>query len=80
MLQPAAQGGGLRLWDKVWKDESTEEAPGSAPSASLSYGAGDLAFIDCYRLHQIGASAGPLDRISMTAHAVRCGDHWEAWF
>jgi hypothetical protein len=80
MLQPAAQGGGLRVWDKVWEDEDTEEAPGSARSEVVAYGAGDLVFLDSYRLHQICASAGPLDRISMTAHAVWDGARWEAWF
>jgi hypothetical protein len=80
MLQPAAQGGGLRVWDKVYEDEDTEEAPGSARSEIVSYGAGDLVFIDSYRLHQICPSRGPLDRISMTAHAVWNGACWEAWF
>jgi hypothetical protein len=80
MLQPAAQGGGLRVWDKVYEDEDTEEAPGSARSEVVAYGAGDLVFIDSYRLHQICPSGGPLDRISMTAHAVWNGERWEAWF
>jgi hypothetical protein len=80
MLQPAAQGGGLRVWNKVYEDEETEEAPGSAASEVVAYGAGDLVFIDSYRLHQICPSGGPLDRISMTAHAVWNGERWEAWF
>jgi hypothetical protein len=80
MLQPPAQGGGLRVWDKLWEDEDTEEDPGSARSEVITYGAGDLVLLDSYRLHQICPSSGPLDRISATAHAVRAGDRWEVWF
>ena len=80
MLQPAAQGGGLRVWDKLYEDEETEEEPGSAASEVIVYGAGDLVLIDSYRLHQICASSGPLDRISATAHTVREGERWQAWF
>jgi hypothetical protein len=80
MLQPAAQGGGLRVWDKCYEDEDTEEEPGSARSEVVTYAPGDLVIIDSYRLHQICASGGPLDRISMTAHAVWNGRAWEAWF
>lgn len=80
MLQPAAQGGGLRLWDKRHEDDDSEEDPGSSRSELITYGAGDLVFIDSYRLHQIQASSGPLDRISMTAHAAWNGAGWEAWF
>jgi len=80
MVQPAAQGGGLRVWDKLWEDEDTEEDPGSSTSDVVTYDSGDLAIIDSYRLHQIQASSGPLDRISATAHAVREGDRWVAWF
>jgi hypothetical protein len=80
MLQPAAQGGGLRVWDKRYEDEDTEEEPGSAESEVIVYGAGDLVLIDSYRLHQIGASSGPLDRISATAHTVCVEGRWQAWF
>ena len=80
MLQPAAQGGGLRLWDKIYEDEDTEEDPGSAPSEEITYGAGDLVVFDSYRLHQICASSGPLDRISATAHTVLSEGRWQAWF
>jgi hypothetical protein len=80
MLQPAAQGGGLRVWDKLYEDEDTEEAPGSAASEEIVYGAGDLVILDSYRLHQICASSGPLDRISATAHTVCTEGRWQAWF
>ncbi len=80
MLQPAAQGGGLRVWDKLYEDEETEEEPGSAGSEEIVYGVGDLVILDSYRLHQICASSGPLDRISATAHTVRAHEHWQAWF
>ena len=80
MVQPAAQGGGLRVWDKVYDDEDTDEDPGSARSEVILYGAGDLVIIDSYRLHQICASSGPLDRMSATAHAVRTDEGWQAWF
>jgi len=80
MLQPAAQGGGLRVWDKVYEGEESDEEPGSTRSELIAYGPGDLVVIDSYRLHQICASTGPLDRISATAHAVRTGAGWQAWF
>jgi hypothetical protein len=80
MLQPTAQGGGLRVWDHVHEDEDSEEAPGSAESEEILYGAGDLVILDSYRLHQICSSTGPLDRISATAHAARTADGWQAWF
>jgi hypothetical protein len=80
MLQPAAQGGGLRLWDKHYQDEDSQEEPGSAESEEIRYGAGDLVVFDSYRLHQICASSGPLDRISATCHAVRTETGWQAWF
>ena len=80
MLQPAAQGGGLRVWDKRYEDEDSDEDPGEAASEVIPYGAGDLVIIEAYRLHQICASSGPLDRISATAHAVRTAAGWEAWF
>jgi hypothetical protein len=80
MLQPAAQGGGLRVWDKTYEDEGSDEAPGSAPSEVITYGAGDLVILDSYRLHQICASSGPLDRLSATAHTVHTASGWQAWF
>jgi hypothetical protein len=80
MLQPAAQGGGLRVWDKLYEDEETEEEPGSATSEEIVYGVGDLVLLDSYRLHQICASSGPLDRISATAHTVCVDGRWQAWF
>jgi hypothetical protein len=80
MLQPAAQGGGLRVWDKLYEDEETEEEPSSALSEEIVYGVGDLVILDSYRLHQICASSGPLDRISATAHTVCVDGRWQAWF
>jgi hypothetical protein len=80
MLQPAARGGGLRLWDQRYEGEESEEAAGSSESEEVVYGAGDLVVFDSYRLHQIQASSGPLDRISATCHAVRTDAGWEAWF
>jgi hypothetical protein len=80
MLQPAAQGGGLRVWDKLYEDEGSEEEPGSAPSEVITYGVGDLVVLDSYRLHQICPSSGPLDRLSATAHTVLTESGWQAWF
>jgi hypothetical protein len=80
MLQPAAQGGGLRVWDTIYEDEDSDEEPGSSGSEEIVYGAGDLVILDSYRLHQICASSGPLDRISATAHCVRTETGWQAWF
>ncbi len=81
MLQPAAEGGGLRVWARRWEDEETpEQADDSVQSESIRYGAGDLVILDSYRLHQICASRGPLDRISATVHAVLEPGGWQAWF
>lgn len=83
MLQPASQGGGLRVWDSLWSgdesDESIEQAS-QAPSTIVPYGTGDLVVIDSYRLHQIQPFGGSLDRVSVTAHAIFSEGQWQAWF
>lgn len=84
MLQPAESGGGLRVWDQLYEGDVKPAMPESTVrSAIASYSTGDFVVIDSYRLHQIQAFAGPLERISITAHAVLSGanrDRWEVWF
>lgn len=82
MLQPAEQGGGLRLWDVFYegRDEALPEEL-EAPSAIADYQIGEALLLDSYRLHQIQAFGGNRDRISITAHAAEVDDNvWEVWF
>jgi hypothetical protein len=82
MLQPPAWGGGLRLWDTLYQgSEHPTPAQLAAPSCTLRYRPGDALFSDSLRLHQIRPFRGPLDRISLTAHAVEVDRNiWECWF
>ena len=79
MLQPAARGGELGVWDIVHGAGATESAP-RPPDALVAYEPGDLVAIDSRRLHQIQPFAGSVDRISATVHAVRTRGRWECWF
>lgn len=82
MLQPPDRGGALRLWDAVWDghDEPGRSALRRQREHIVSR-AGDVAVISSYRLHQIRPFAGPLDRVSLTAHGVEVDDGvWEVWF
>ena len=83
MLRPPERGGGLRLWDAHHLEATAldEESLDDVASETLAYCPGDLVVFDSYRLHQIQAFSGRLDRLSVTAHAVRLGPgRWEAWF
>jgi hypothetical protein len=81
MLQPAAIGGGLRVWDRLYDGEDFPKKPDpSVPVTQIAYEAGELVVIDSYRLHQILPFAGTQDRISATMHAVLEDGRWEAWF
>lgn len=84
MLQPAESGGGLRVWDQLYAGEVRPDMPPpTVKAATINYQTGDLVVIDSYRLHQIQAFGGPLERISITAHAVRTGadgERWDVWF
>ena len=81
MLQPAETGGSLRVWDSKFEGDAAPAAPSpQLRSGVASYQAGDLVVFDSYRMHQIQSFSGTLDRISITAHAVWTGVHWEVWF
>ncbi len=83
MLQPAEEGGGLRVWDQLYEGEVRPPMPApTVDNAIAIYKPGDLVIIDSYRLHQIQAFSGPLERISITAHAVwsKPSERWEVWF
>jgi len=81
MLQPPESGGGLRVWDQLFDGDEHPEMPGEeVASAVVPYDAGDLVVIDSYRLHQIQAFEGKVDRLSMTAHVVLVDSAWEVWF
>jgi hypothetical protein len=82
MLQPAARGGALRVWDAVWDGR---DEPGRAALqrdiGHIASRAGDAALISSYRLHQIRPFSGALDRVSVTAHGVEVdAGLWEVWF
>jgi len=82
MLQPAAHGGGLRVWDATWDghDEPDEEALARS-HRTLRYLTGDAMLMSSYRLHQIRPFRGERDRLSVTLHGVEV-DHgvWDTWF
>jgi hypothetical protein len=82
MLQPAAWGGGLKLWDVLFDGRPDAEVePGDYAHATVRSAAGDAVLIDSRRLHQIRPFRGPADRVSITLHAVEVDRGvWEAWF
>jgi hypothetical protein len=81
MLQPAAIGGGLRVWDRLYEGDDFPNKPDpSVPVEQIAYQLGELVVIDSYRMHQILPFSGARDRISATVHAVEEGGRWEAWF
>jgi hypothetical protein len=83
MLQPAQQGGGLRVWPALYAgaDHPDDAALATGGDALVEYGAGDLAIFDSYRLHQIQPFEGPRERISATLHLAEIDRGlWESWF
>ena len=82
MLQPAARGGGLRVWSTLYEgdDEVAEDLVRTTPHQTIDYELGDLVMIDSYRLHQIQPFTGALDRLSATAHLVLSEGRWQSWF
>jgi hypothetical protein len=82
MLQPAAFGGGLRLWDVLYAGRPDSEIESALHArVSVRSEAGDALLIDSRRLHQIRPFRGGRDRISLTVHAVEVDRGvWEGWF
>ena len=94
MLQPPSAGGGLKVWDELYDgevakgfeaadgadDDEDDDESAERPPTTCAYEAGTLLVIDSYRLHQIQAFAGAVDRISATIHAAFVGGVWETWF
>jgi len=82
MLQPAAFGGGLRLWDALFDGRPDSEIdPADRAHVTVRSDAGDAVLIDSRRLHQIRPFRGERDRVSITVHGVEVDRGvWEAWF
>jgi hypothetical protein len=81
MLQPAEKGGGLRIWEVLYRGtDAYEDEDLDRPSGVVDYDAGDLVVMDSYRLHQIQPFEGTRDRISATCHAAFVAGRWETWF
>jgi hypothetical protein len=81
MLQPAETGGGLRVWDVLFRGRNAyEDEDLERPSSVAEYAAGDLVVMDSYRLHQIQPFGGSTDRISATIHLAQIAGQWESWF
>ena len=81
MLQPAERGGGLKVWDVLFRGSNAyEDADLERPFAIAEYAPGDLVAMNSYRLHQIQPFAGATDRISATLHAAYVAGEWETWF
>lgn len=82
MLQPAEQGGGLRLWNARYAG-NVHPSPSMRKAAyeTVSYGVGDAVLFESQRLHQIEPFGGETPRVSITAHALeRTPSQWEVWF
>lgn len=82
MLQPAVEGGGLRLWPSRYQGAlSPAEAEVRARYETHGYGIGDAIVFESQRLHQIEPFAGEHARVSITAHALRpAAGPWQVWF
>jgi hypothetical protein len=81
MLRPPSRGGALRVWDISYAGtDAYEDEDLGRPHVTVDYAAGDMVAIDSYRLHQIQAFEGALDRISATCHAAFVAGQWETWF
>lgn len=82
MLQPAQEGGELRVWERLYDgDASVAEPDLREASALCSYGAGDLLVIDSRRLHRITRFGGTRDRVTVTLRAAYVKERglWEVW-
>jgi hypothetical protein len=82
MLQPADEGGGIAVWDRVYAGSDVLDPPldESALREVVDYRVGELVVIDSYRLHQILPFGGRAARVSATMHLVQDGGVWLAWF
>jgi hypothetical protein len=81
MLQPPESGGGLKVWDVLFRGSNAyEDEDLERPFAVAEYAAGDLVVMDSYRLHQIQPFGGDVDRISATIHLAHVAGEWESWF
>jgi hypothetical protein len=81
MLQPPEEGGAIRIWNAIHEGAAQPTAAMVAqPHVDVPYRTGDLVIFSSYRLHQIQPFAGTLDRISVTAHALRVAGEWVTWF
>lgn len=82
MLEPAAWGGGLRLWDVLYSgsEEPTEDEVESH-HVTFRYAVGSALLMDSRRLHQIRPFRGKRPRISITVHGAEVDRNvWETWF
>jgi len=81
-LQPAAWGGGLRLWDLLFDGRpDTDLDPDQGAHVTVRAEAGDALLIDSRRLHQIRPFRGDAHRVSITVHAAEVDRGvWETWF
>ena len=82
MLQPAAWGGGLRVYDALYAgSEEPSDAQRAARTQTVAYAAGDALLMSSFRLHQIRPFRGERARISLTLHGVEVDRGlFETWF
>ncbi|MEZ4318594.1 MAG: hypothetical protein R3F61_13860 [Myxococcota bacterium] len=75
-LQPAVDGGGLKLWDvRYGQPERVRGEP-----VEVRSGPGDLVVFSSYRLHQIQPFTGVSPRVTVTLHGAKAALGWESWF
>lgn len=82
MLQPALEGGGLRLWDaRYCGSEHPSDEQLATQNELVEYAVGDVLAFDSYQLHQIQPFGGARDRVSATLHAAEIDRGvWQTWF
>lgn len=82
MLQPPSSGGGLTLFNKVFRGDGwdMDRTPGCASTTTRSR-PGDALLFSSLRLHKINGFGGDVARVSITCHAVEVDDDvWDCWF
>ena len=81
VLQPALEGGGLRVWSARHSEAIHPTAAEQAEEPeTVRYETGDFVAFEGQRLHQIEPFTGERARITITAHAVAEADGWKVWF
>ncbi|WP_143596432.1 hypothetical protein [Tistlia consotensis] len=87
MIQPAQEGGGVRLWNRRFggtreQEDEFLDAARRAPNEAVevNYDVGDFLAINSLSPHQILKFGGGRDRITLNAFAVADATSCDVWF